>query len=496
MAFEKQQSFFVDSKRNVASDQFESTARIEVQPEKPVKRVLTVNAMSKITSKEKVADDVKFSGKTTYQIAYQTEDNTFCSAIAVAEWNGKLENVKEENVFLKAEVMANTITGFSSTEIAVSSLVNVEAVGIFKEEIQTVQNLSDDFVKLEKTYEYEKAVSFASDNFGEVCELEVPAVVSDVLFGTGSVSVSNVICGIDTVTVEGSVHTNGAYVVNGKIECFEKDIDFKRELSALSTVPNNLADANVCLENLLITASVNETDQKTNLILSAELSVCTAVFSKEMAVLVQDTFSTEKEVENTYECVTATNFEKSENYKENISVSALVDGAKELAYVFKAPVEITDKTQTDNGTIISGAVMIDAVLVDENQNAEMFKNFAPFSILVPDATENSEFVLQSSVTSAVIKANNLELSLDVFVNFKESKKEYIGFVKDIEEKDEKQKSNSAIRVYVTKEGEDLFAVAKAISMKPEDILLQNPGVSETLENGTRLVVYSGLDLNF
>lgn len=497
MAFEKQQAFFVQNKRNVASDQFESTARIEVQPEKPVKRVLTVKAMAKITTKEKLADDVKFSGKTTYQIAYQTEDNTLCSALAVVEWNGKLENVKEENVFLTANVMANTITGFSGTEIAISSLVNVDAFGIFKEEVQSVENLSEDFVKLEKTYEYENVVSFASDSFNEVAELEVPAIVSDVLYSDGTVEVANVICGIDTVTIEGTVHANGTFVQEGKVVPFAKDIDFKRELSALSTVPNNIADADVYLENLMVTASVNETDQKTNLVFSVELSVCTAVYSKEMAVLVQDAFSTLKEVENTYECVTATNFEKSENYKESITATIQTpENAVELGYVFKANAEITDKIQTDNGTLLNGAIMVEAVLLDENANAEMFKNFAPFSILVPDATENDEYAIKTVVTNATLKANTLEIALDALVNYKENSKEYIGFVKSIEEKEEKVKSNSAIRVYVTKEGEDLFAVAKAISMKPEDILMQNPGVTENLENGTRLVVYSGLNLNF
>ena len=59
MAFEKQQAFTVESKRNVKSDQFESTLRIEVQPEKPVKRVLSVNAMAKIASREKVSENYK-----------------------------------------------------------------------------------------------------------------------------------------------------------------------------------------------------------------------------------------------------------------------------------------------------------------------------------------------------------------------------------------------------------------------------------------------------
>lgn len=496
MAFEKQQAFFVESKRNVKSDQFESTLRIEVQPEKPVKRVLSVNAMAKIASKEKVGENYNFLGKTTYQVTYQTEDNSLCSAIAFAEWNGKLENLKEDNAFIVASVMANTVIGFSNTEIAVSSLININAFAIVKDEIQTVENLPEEYVKLEKTYNYEKVVSFASDSFNEVNEEEIPGVVSDVLFFGGKATVKNVVCGIDTVTIEGVVDASGAYVLDGKVVALQKAINFKREISALSTVPNNLADAVVNLDNLMVTASVNETDQKTNLVFSVELSTCVTVFSKEMVTLIQDTFSVEKEIENTYECVTAENYEKTDSYNENIFASIEIpENAQDVLYVSKVDAETTDKTQTENGTILNGAIMVDATLL-YGEDAEVLKGFAPFSILVPDAKADAEYFVSAVLVSSKFKQNELELEVMVNVQYKTTEKEYIGFVKSIEEKDEKQKSNAGIRVYVTRDGEDLFSVAKAISMKPEDILSQNPEISNEIEDGTRLVVYCGLNLDF
>ena len=497
MAFEKQQAFTVESKRNVKSDQFESTLRIEVQPEKPVKRVLSVNAMAKIASREKVSENYNFSGKTTYQVIYQTEDDSVCSVVAFAEWNGKLDNVKEDNAYIVASVMANTITGFSGTEIAISSLINVDAYGIVKEEIQTVENLPEDYVKLEKTYEYEKVVSFASDNFNEVNEEEISGNISEVLFFNGNVNVQNVVCGIDTVTVEGVVNTNGAYVLDGKVVPLQKTINFKREISALSTVPNHVADAFVNLENLMVTASVNETDQKTNLVFSVELSACVTVYSKEMATLVQDAFSVEKEIENTYECVTAENYERTDSYSENVAANIEVpENVQDILYVLRTDAEITDKTQTENGTILNGAIMVEAVLQGQEENAEVFKGFAPFSVLIPDAKVDADFNAIGTLAQYKLKQKELELEIMLNVTYKTTEKEYIGFVKSIEEKEEKQKSNAAIRVYVTREGEDLFAVAKAISMKPEEILNQNPGISNEIEGGTRLVVYCGLNLNF
>lgn len=496
MAFE-QQTFFNESKRSVKSDQFESTSRIEVQPEKPVKKVVLVNAMAKITNKEKVGENVNFSGKTTYQITYQSEDNSFCSAVAFVEWSGKLEQVKEENISLKASVIASTITGFSSTEIAVSSLVNVEAEGVVKEEIQTVDKLPEEFVKLEKTFEFQKVVSFVSDSFNEVAEQEISGLVSDVLYSTAKVQVQNVSCGIDTMTVDGMVFAKALYVIDGKITEIQKEFEFKREIGALSVVPNNVADANVWLDNIMVTASTNESDQKTNLVFSVELSLQAVAFVKENEVLVQDCFSTEKETENTYECVTAFSFDESKSKQEDIMISVQTPENATEVHVLKVDAEITDKVQTENGTRLNGAVAVEMLCVDSENNSILDKAFAPFSIEMDDVSSENEFSIAEKLGS-VKRNSNLELDLDMslFITSKGIKKEYVGFVKNVEEKEEKQKSDAGIRVYIIKEGEDIFSVAKAVSVRPETILSQNPEAKEVFEEGTRLVLFNGLDASF
>lgn len=498
MAFEREQAFVIESKKMVKSDQFESTSRVEVLAEKPLKKVVSVNAMAKITGKEKVGESLNFTGKTTYQIAYQTQDNLLASALAFVEWSGKLDGMKEENVFLKAKVVANTITDFSETEIAVATLINVDAVAIVKEEIQTVENLPEDYVKLEKNYDYEKVVNFVSDNFSEVAEEETTNIVSDILFANATANISSVVCGIDTVTIEGDIFVRGAYLKDQKVEEFSKSIEYKRELSALSVVPNNIADAVVDVENVLVTASVNETDQKTNLVFSVDLSANVTVYEKNNLLLVQDAFSVSKETENTYECITARNFEGVQTYQETYYASlALPEVCQTFGAVVKTNAEITDKVQAENGTVLSGAVAVETISLDSDGNAVLDRGFTPFSILVPDAESSCEFDLSANLENVKQKAGNeVDLEFVFNVKIKTETKEFVGFVKSIEEKEEKQKSNSAIRVYVTKAGEDIFAVSKAMSIKPETILEQNPAVGEIFEAGTRLIVYSGLNLNF
>lgn len=498
MAFEKMQAFTVESKRLVKTDQFENTARLEVLAEKPIKKVVSVSSIAKITNKEKIGEIINFSGKTSYQVVYESEEGALCSASAVVEWQGKLENAVYDSFYLKATTVENTVGGFSANEIIVSSLVNIEEYAICADKVEGVANLSEDYVKLDKSYEYDKVVNFVSDNFAEVSEEEeVSGKIENILFANATVNTLNVIAGIDTVTVEGTACVSGAYTMDGKVYEYNKDVDFKREIAALSTLPTCLADADVNLDMVTMTASVNETDEKSNITVSVEMSANVTVYAKEMISLVQDAFSTQNEVENSYECVTANLFNGTTYHKETLNLSApVMEDAVELVYVLKTEAEVTDKTLTENGTMLSGAVNVEYAYKTENGEINFAKTFAPMVFEAKEGKPENEYKVNVKLVSARLRGGEIELSLNLYATETEKTCEYIGYVSQIEEKEEWHKSNAGIRVYVTKDGEDLFAVSKALLTKPEEILKQNPNVEGELAGGTRLIVYTPLSINF
>ena len=217
MAFENSQALTVEGKNIICKDQFECTCRLEVPNEKPVKKVLSVNAAVKITGQEKIANGINFAGNTNYHIAYETEDGTFASVSAVASWQQSFENIQNENIAILPQVKENIITGQSSSEIAVSSLIDVDVIGIVNEKINSVDGMGSEYVKLEKTHEYQKAVNFVCDNFNEVAELQLNGKVEDVLGYFGNVRLKNVVAGIDTVTIEGEAFVNVNLLFDGEI---------------------------------------------------------------------------------------------------------------------------------------------------------------------------------------------------------------------------------------------------------------------------------------
>ena len=111
---------------------------------------------------------------------------------------------------------------------------------------------------------------------------------------------------------------------------------------------------------------------------------------------------------------------------------------------------------------------------------------------------NSDKVkIEAKIVSHKLK-NERELDVNLQLNyyFKEVKEDYVTFVSNIEELEDKEIIDEAIVVYVVKKGETLFDIAKKLNISPEDIKEQNELESEELEEGLRLTLYIPIDAKF
>lgn len=497
MAFDNSQAFMVESKKLVGTEQFESTCRLDVQAEKAIKKVISVSALPKITSSEKVGDNIDFSGRTSYQVVYESEEGGLASVVAAIEWQNKTSMVYD-NYYLCPTITENTVTGFSSNEIAISSLVNIDMYSVLQDKIMPVSNLSPDYVLAEKTYEYQKLINTVTENFNEVAEHEYNGKLEEVLYYSGDVRLKNAVAGIDSITLEGEINISVHALDAGRIVSINKVVDFKQEMASLSVVPNNLVDATVRLNDLKVTASVNETDNKTNLIMSIELGVYALVFNKESMTIVQDAFSLQNQTNSNYECVNVESFEGQGAILDTVTGTFETEkDIYELCFINRAEAVVSEINTSEQGVNIVGAIEIDAVCETETREKIKVQGVVPFNIETSEINKEDKIDIEARITASKLRGQReIENIIELCVNYKKQASEYISYLSQIEEIGEAKENLSAIRVYVVKEDEDLFSVSKALSVRPELIVSQNPEVAESLIAGTRLVIYSKLDINF
>jgi len=492
MAFENSQTFAFESKKKVDTYQFASTCRVEVQEGKQIKKVVCTKAMPKMMYSEKSEGAISFSGKTAYQVMYQTEEGELASVFSEIEWQDKIDYLGNDTYFLCPRIVENTITGFSSSEVQISSLIEVNIYAIDSNKVASVVNLTPDYVTKQRNVEYQKLVNSINQTFTEVHEEDINQKVDQVLLYDAEVVLKNATAGIDSITLEGQIYIS-TYILNeGIVQLLNKTIDFKQEMAMLSVVPNNILETEIALNMLKVTANVNQTDKQTNLVYSMELAVNVVAFSKDYADIIEDAFSTQKEIAISSQCVENSVLQEQNSYSVNVNGS--VDLNREdidmLCIVNSVQASVTENAPT----LIKGVVELNAVALTENNEYVKIEGIIPFSVEKTDSYE--ELNVSARVVSYKLRGKEIEVTLELNIKYKKQTIEYIPYLSSIEEKEQKQQNQSAIRVYITSDSEDLYKVAKAMNVRPETIASQNNIEGEHISQNSRLVVYSPLDIEF
>lgn len=497
MAFENSQAFNTESRRLEKTEQFENMAKVEVSLDSLIKRVVSVKGQARVVSLEKNGSSLTINGKTNYQVVYQTENNELSSVFAESDWQQKTEHAGD-NPYVELCVMENVVTGSSSTEIAVSSLIKYDVYDIHSEKIEPVENLSEDYVLKQVENDFYRVVNQVNQTLNEVGEVEQAGKVSSVLNYTGDVRLKNVSAGIDSLTFEGEVLVCVDAVADGGIISFNKVVDFKEEVACLSALPNHLVDCDLSLAGLKVTASVNETDMKTTFVIAIMLNASAVVYSKETNSVVLDVFSTEKNIETITECVLSNSYvgqtQSMQSFAHNVELAENIESVK---FVTDKKAYVTDVENMEDACLVKGNVEVKFVGQTENQDYKEYTVFVPFQTETQGCSADDRFDVSLDIKSMKLKGENeVEFSGELYVSAKMYKQEYITYVSSITETEPKEKSDAGIKVLVTRQGEDLFAVSKALSLRPEVVLMQNPDLEDNIEANTKIVVYSALDASF
>lgn len=497
MAFENSQAFFFESTSLLGVEQFESSARAEVSLDKPIKKVVSVSAKAKITNIDKNGESTNCNGKTLYQVVYQGENNQLYSALVENEWTHSLKNTLD-NSTVSVKVLENTLTASSSTEVAISSILVFEIYAVKAEKVAPIDNLPESYVQKTEEVEFYNVVGQVNQIVSEVSECEVEGKVQEVVYYDGVVNLKSVQAAIDTVSFEGQAYVTINTIVNDSLVQVSKVIDFKQEVNCLSALPNNVVDASAALGLLKCTASVNETDNKTNIVIALDINLRATVYNVETKTILVDAFSTQCYTECVRECVAISSYNSQEVVNQTLSATIKQDNlVKQLCFITSLKPVVTDFEKNEQKQYVKGNVEAKYIVKLENNDYYEQTSFIPFVVEFEQTKVDDVFDLSLKLNNARLNSQNeVEISYDVMAVAKKYQDHYISYLANLVETEQKEQSDCGIKVLITRKGEDLFAVSKALSVRPEVVLEQNPNLEENFEPNTRIVVYSRLDANF
>ncbi len=470
--------------------------QVKVVANAGVKRVLDVSVSGAVSTVEVANGMASVGGKMLVKVVYLTSENAVDYADAIFEFNEK-----QRSEFSLSEPVAKLALKVENTNVSDSEIVCtvsniIEISGVYKYEIPDYQTEENSLVFSKKSFNFSKFVTAVDDAFVVAEESDCSIASIDVLRTNASAVLTEVSCSADKIIVEGKVLSEVLYKAEDGVGSLSREFEFKQEIAADKVVPAMLADAFVFVKN--VTATASETNGKTSIVYAIDLTCKAYVYEDASYEIVTDMFSLKNELSATYDYLEAKAYSSSkvgeDMFAGQTDVSGIAD-FDDVVCVTGVVAKIMGLSQADGKVYANVEISGDAIckVGDELQNLNL--NFG--HSLEIETIENKQIksvdVVAELVSFKVKAGKDLEINvkMNYFAKFENEISEK--FVKSYEIKNEKENDFYGIKIYVSKQGQTVFDVAKVLNVKPEIIQTQNQ-VEDVFEQGQKIYVYSPVNL--
>ncbi len=486
------------STKVLATSEFAVNASIAVDLEKPLKKILSISCTADVTSQEKVDADFSMLGKTQINVIYQSESGKVESLSSVADWQNTLKAAGEE-LIAKVSVVETQVEKESAGEIVINVLHNAIVSGNISTNLAVLPTLEDHYVTDTKPITIKQQVSSGADKFVVADNTEITLSSAEIISCDASAAVKSAVAGIDQVTVEGIVDIKILYSTENGTNTINKRADFRQEIASLHALPGSEASAIVNISSITATAEIGE---KTNFVVAVGLSSTVATYAETQFDVVTDAFSLTKNIDITTECVECEAYAGSKYYSDTIPcvVQLEATGVDEVVCAAAPKISIA-RSVVENGQLVIEGVLTSNLIYKDNQ-AETI-NAANINCPFISKTECQysgsvqNLVASPLITSVKVRSGKeAEIVFDLSVQATIISDNYFEYVTSITETGDREINSNAISIYVTKSGESLFEVARALGVSPEAISEQNTIEGNTFEAGQRIFVYNPLNVEF
>ena len=175
-------------------------------------------------------------------------------------------------------------------------------------------------------------------------------------------------------------------------------------------------------------------------------------------------------------------------------VGELAPSTNVLATAQESVIILSHAVQGDKLTV-NGVCTAVAYLIDGDGLVFSRRLELPFEKTVDNIDGNNEFIFTAKAfrTSAkIISLTEIELDGEIFLTVYLAQTNKIRFISQIIEGQEKEQKKSAISVYISQGGEQLFSLAKSLNVCPEELARTNEDLNFPLDGNERIVIYRQL----
>lgn len=482
------------TRKKLTMDKF--STQVKVTTVNPIKKILNATATAVISSCEKNYGYISLSGKIKANVVFENKLDMIDHAEVFFDFIEKQQQSIELDDMVATDSIALKNISFSGTEVICVFEHSVSVTGNYSYEIPAFSGEDKNLVLRSSSFDSLKFITSAEDNFVVAEENEVNLLDVSVLSSSASVIVTEVSSLVDKISVEGKIVCNIVCSDAESVSQLSKEFEFRQEVEAAGVLPNMTISANVMVKNITVTPEVSE--NKTNLVYAFDLFLKANVYEDYTYEIVEDMFSLTDNISTTYDYIEARTFAKMKNFTETSMLSediSKLENFDDIVGIYLPEFILDSIEETEGKASLIGKIVSQALYKTDSDYSVMQTELpVRFEIIPEQGTVLGDVRVYPEVSSFKVKAGRY-LEIIYTTNYSAVFEQSVSrkFVKEFEILGSKEASDAGIKIYITKDGETLFDVAKSLNVRPETIESQNE-VTDTFDGGQKIYIYSPINL--
>ena len=467
--------------------------------------IYSVSAKSTIISNEVAGNDINFVGLVDFQAMFES------AGITALDYSAEFKDkfVCDSEVLGEVVLSSNVVdvtSSIVSNGIRVVAIVETTIDNIVSKDINVLTSINSQDVNIQyKDVEFSTYIGKAYEKFDVTQEFDVKNATK-ILMVTPNACVTSVTPNENYMTVNGLLNVDVCYQTgdsNGDVASDFQTFDFSWDIALTGITDTSViqSEISIMFNEIKVTTMLEEGGANVNLYVP--IAFAGYVFAKTNMSVIDDVY-----IKSNYLSVTSETFDSivgmpSVQFRDNISGTAgIADTAPfidEILGVCTNNIVLASSRVDNNKLSIEGVANATVVYLTKETNAlTAVQVEMPFSVEQKVEGDMASVVTLclSDVNARSKRGKEIEVSSNLSVYVDMYGMNTMQVISNITMGDEKPKDDCSLYIYIVKDNQTIWDIAKEMNVSEELILEQNPDVELPLRSGEKLVIYNPSLLGF
>ncbi len=502
----KQEQIKLCTKRKLATMQLKNSATIAHEQQIKISKILTVVACPSVENVEVNNAEAKFGVNVRYDALVCLENGEIVTLSQTGSSTTSCENssiTPDSHIDIFATVL-DVSSNITSGEVNVTSLINCDLyISNRNVCVKQIQSLQDVYTKeCEVTINSFKTSNSYSSTI--TSELENQGKISKIIFCNSTGTIKSITPNNDYYTINGQVTINAmCEYEDGQIKSQTQDLPLNEEVECQGLSKDDILQTTF---NTKPCSSTIITDAEGNTLVNVEVpyNVSCHVYQKTSRDFVVDAYNIEKELNLTTESYEQNEFLPTKFVEETIiSTFTLTDEAPRVERILLSTgesISLVNSYPKNGEIVVEGIANIGTIYYSEDEQGNKVLNSVvidvPYSlsVLAPEVREGDNVEVEVKLADVSVKnkkGRELEVIANIVVSYSVNRPQVFAIATEINFGETKPNKNYALEIYVAKENQTLWDVAKHLNISTENLLSQNPELNLPISVGDKIVAYHG-----